>query len=388
MLPVRANAQRERDPNAIHGSWCIEQKRKDSEQGQRHRSMPDLQQVWTQQLRGLLNKGECKGKRGNVQLKKRGKVQFCTSWTQITWAAVTIVEQTNLLETAQSKAKEVRTRITSKSPRACQRAKAKTLQEDEKLGWSGHMERRYAQRPVTEVRWSSRRKFCACGSFWIIENWFDWYPCGTASVRCAIEQRGEGQVWQRCGSSHDRLSRFNSRRTFQWRKGESSLLRKVKTFSTSVEPHFILSTALAIDGDAKHTSLLNNASKESSSDLNVTVPSTLLGLSFYMTAIKLSSWTRQGVPSLFEYSAYWRFFRKPTPNIFNALVLERILHVSENCDPPAARSRIVPVVKPTPGFQSLTFSIVSVHTIRVASRAQSEVRVDVEELSFQVETSL
>ena len=40
--------------------------------------------------------------------------------------AVTTVEHTNLLETAQRKAKEVRTRITSKNPRACQRAKGKT----------------------------------------------------------------------------------------------------------------------------------------------------------------------------------------------------------------------------------------------------------------------
>ena len=36
-----------------------------------------------------------------------------------------------------------------------------------------------------------------------------------------------------------------------------------------------------------------------------------LGMSFYMTAITLSSWTRQRVPSLFEYSAYWRFFANP-----------------------------------------------------------------------------
>ena len=45
---------------------------------------PDLLQVWTQQLRGLLDKGNGKGKRGKVQFCKRGKVQFCTSRTQIT----------------------------------------------------------------------------------------------------------------------------------------------------------------------------------------------------------------------------------------------------------------------------------------------------------------
>ena len=122
--------------------------------------------------------------------------------------------------------------------------------------------------------------------------------------------------------------------------------------------------------DAKDTSLLNNASKESSSDLNVTVSSTLFGhelLHDCHQAIILNP-TKSAISV--RVFCILTFLRKPTANIFNALALERILHVSENCDPPAARSRIVPVVKSTPGFQSLTLSTVSVATIPVASREQ------------------
>ena len=122
--------------------------------------------------------------------------------------------------------------------------------------------------------------------------------------------------------------------------------------------------------DAKGTSLLNNASKESSSDLKVTVSSRLFGheLLHDCHQANLLNPTKSTM-SVREFCIL-TFLHKPTANIFNALALERILHVSEHCDAPAAPSRIVPVVKPTPGFQSLTFSTVSVATIPVASREE------------------
>ena len=175
----------------------------------------------------------------------KANVERC-SWTQITWAAVTTVEHTNLLETAQRKAKEVRTRITSKNPRACQRAKGKTCTKS--MRTKTGMIRAHGAKVRTTISNVSEMKQPAeilrvrflldhWKLIWLVALWdglrtlCHWTARRGSSVTTMLEQPR-------------RLSRLNSRRTFHWRKGERSNSQDILNFGRAT---FTLSTALAID---------------------------------------------------------------------------------------------------------------------------------------------